>query len=124
MPEDPPDEFGFPCDPTLPDLPGGNGPKPTQAVAIVDLHGSRWVQYADERNSILRTVLFGDGTSEPLSTWSFNYDPNGQLTAVLHPDGARTCLQYDAAGNVARRLSIPATVPGLPTPAPISESPI
>jgi YD repeat-containing protein len=87
---------------------------PTQATAVVDFSGARWTLYADDHNNVLRSINHETG-----AVWSFNYDPNDQLIAVEHPDLARTCLVHDAAGNITRRIEMPAVVSGIPTPDPI-----
>jgi RHS repeat-associated protein len=106
------------CDPTLPDpVRTGVGDLPSLASVIKDVHGARWTYYADERHRIIRTVNHETG-----ATRSYNYDPAGQLTAMLEPDGARTCLFLDDSGNITRRLNVPARVEGVPLPDPIDEN--
>jgi RHS repeat-associated protein len=106
------------CDPTMPgEAIWGAGARPTQASTVRDMHGARWTYYADEHNRILRTV-----NHETNVFWAYNYDPSGQLTAVVNPDGARTCLFHDDKGNLTRRLNLPAVVDGAPTPDPIDEN--
>jgi RHS repeat-associated protein len=120
---DPPSEsFVPPCDPTTPDpLRVGSGatapgPKPTHATLLKDFDGTRWVLYSDASHRLLRRE-----NAETGAAWSFNYDSLGQQTAGLGPDGTRVCLSYDARGQLSRRLTVPAPVPGLPTPSPVRE---
>ncbi len=111
-----------PCDPTVPgpvlwgDGESGPGAKPMHATALLDLHGARWTFYADANNKVIRTVNHDTGSSR----W-FEHDPDGRLTGVLAPDGARQCLRYDDRGNLAEVLRLPAPVAGLATPAPIRQ---
>lgn len=119
--QDTPDRvFDPPCDPQVPGPPvwgtgeSGAGAKPAHATAVRDLHGARWTLYADEAGRLIRQVNHETGASR----W-WEYDPDGRVTGVLEPDGARQCLKYDAQGNVTELLSLPAFDPNLVTPDPV-----
>jgi RHS repeat-associated protein len=127
---DPSDIAVVPCDPDLPEAPRRGslaesaeppGPVPVNATVIEELHGAFRTYYADEGGNVIRVVDHATATV-PAAVTSFNYDPSGQMIAVEAADGARTCLTYDARGNVTEQLHLPAVVSGLPTPEPIRET--
>lgn len=111
-----------PCDPTVPTPviwgsgESGPGAKPAHATAFIDVHGARWTFYADAHGRRIRTVNHETGASR----W-FDHDPDGRITGVLEPDGARQCLRYDDHGNLAEILTLPAWIPELPSPPPVRQ---
>jgi RHS repeat-associated protein len=114
--------YNPPCDPAVPGNvvwgtgESGDGVKPASATATIDMHDARWTFYADASGRVIREVNHENGASR----W-MEYDPDGRITGVLEPDGARQCLKYDDNGSVIEILSLASFNIDLVTPVPVRQ---
>jgi RHS repeat-associated protein len=81
------------------------GPKPSSATVVIDPYGVHWTFYYDDHGRTIRTV-----NNSTTSVRSFNYDSQGNLSAIEQPLRDRSCLSYNADGYMVGALQFP--VPG------------
>jgi YD repeat-containing protein len=83
--------------------PNGPGPIPARSTAVQDAYGVVWAFYYDREGQQIRVINSGTQAIR-----SFNYDSNHRLIGVEDPLGGRTCLRYDASGNLLEQIDFPA----------------